>query len=702
MIFRNTSHISRCRIPVTVAALIMAAAAYGGESFRFVHATDTHQLAFPAEIAEINALAPQPDFIVITGDLVPAHGNDPDDFKAYVEHVKLFRAPVYLLPGNHDYSTRDAATHPPYGRPEPWPDGVQNYLQHVGQNQFAFEHKGWHFIALDSQMRFEDYREWLIGALAGAPEDGRIVVFQHKDPEAPLVELLAAHHVGALFHGHTHATRLIGQDGLKVFSTPPLTRPPLDTNPRGFRIVSVREDRIETRMHWSGVAAQLTLVSRGPGTLPREQADILVTCYDTSARFRRLEFQMDDGPWQAMEGAGGWLYRGRFRPAPGAPGKPRVLRVRAVGDQGPLAQLVSRSADLDLPSKPILWASYVGGKTGYSSPVVSGERVHIGLQDDDNGIDCGVVCLDALSGALLWKSAADSSVNGDVVLWTPASGEPVVCAVSVAGVAYGFDAGTGTERWRYESGNALHSWLYNGLAVADGVLYFGGSTITALDAETGWKRWSRVLGAGREWGAATRTPRVNSRWVYGGARLDGLHALNRSTGDVAWNSRLIGARFPSPFVSEERVFFAGGQNTLFALRAESGATEWQASLGKLWAPSSPFVRDNVLVVGLEDSGLGAFCAETGERLWLRRYSTKAGIGTFGFRPRAGLAVTSPVVDGRAVFIGSTDGGLYAFDLDTGAPLWSRDFGVPVLALPAFHNGRVYVATSDGVVYCLAN
>ncbi len=702
MKLRNLRYPSKCRLFVVAAALIMMAAAYGGETFRFVHATDTHQLAFPEEIAEINALEPQPDFIVITGDLVPAHGNDPDDFKAYVEHVKRFRAPVYLLPGNHDYSTRDADTRPPHGRPKPWPDGVQNYLQHVGPNQFTFEHKGWRFIALDSQMRFEDYREWLMAALAEAPEDGRIVVFQHKDPEAPLVELLAAHRVSALFHGHTHATRLIRKDGLKVFSTPPLTRPPLDTNSRGFRIVSLKADKLESRMRWSGISAQLSIVSPGLGVLPRDQGDILATWYDTSARGRRLEFQMDDGLWQAMECVGGWLYRGRFHQAPDMQVKPHVLRVRAVGDQGPLAERVSRSVDSDIPGNPILWASHAGGQTGHSSPVVSGGKVYIGVQDDDNGVNCGVVCFDALSGTRLWKATTDSSVNGSVVVWTPAFSEPMVFAVSVAGVAYGFDAETGTERWRHESGNALHSWLYNGPAVSDGILYFGGSTITTLDADTGREQWSTVLGAGREWGAATRSPQVNSRWVYGGARLDGLHALNRSTGETVWNSRLIGSRFPSPFVTEAKVFFAGGQNTLFALNADSGAPEWQASLGRLWAQSSPFVRDRVLVVGLEDAGLGAFCAETGAPLWVRRITMEPEIGTFGFRHRANLTVTSPIIHEQSVYIGLTDGGLYAFDLDTGEPLWSRDFGVPVLATPALHDNHVYVATCDGVVYCVEN
>jgi 3',5'-cyclic AMP phosphodiesterase CpdA len=51
-------------------------------------------------VSEINAMRPQPDGVLITGDLVEHPG--PDTYSHFKDLIEPLEMPVYLMPGNHD------------------------------------------------------------------------------------------------------------------------------------------------------------------------------------------------------------------------------------------------------------------------------------------------------------------------------------------------------------------------------------------------------------------------------------------------------------------------------------------------------------------------------------------------------------------------------------------------------------------------
>jgi len=64
-------------------------------------------------------------------------------------------------------------------------------------------------------------------------------------------------------------------------------------------------------------------------------------------------------------------------------------------------------------------------------------------------------------------------------------------------------------------------------------------------------------------------------------------------------------------------------------------------------------------------------------------------------------VFQPVIEGDAVFFGSSGNHkVYCLDAGTGAIRWTKITGGPVRLAPALVEGRVYVASDDGLVYCL--
>jgi outer membrane protein assembly factor BamB len=63
-------------------------------------------------------------------------------------------------------------------------------------------------------------------------------------------------------------------------------------------------------------------------------------------------------------------------------------------------------------------------------------------------------------------------------------------------------------------------------------------------------------------------------------------------------------------------------------------------------------------------------------------------------------ISSPLVVGDVVYVGSTDGSLYAVNRAGGTQRWKFDTKGPISSSPAFHNGTVYVLSTDGLVYAV--
>ena len=62
--------------------------------------------------------------------------------------------------------------------------------------------------------------------------------------------------------------------------------------------------------------------------------------------------------------------------------------------------------------------------------------------------------------------------------------------------------------------------------------------------------------------------------------------------------------------------------------------------------------------------------------------------------------STPAVVGDAVFVGSSDGHLYALDRPTGAERWRFDAGSPVNSSPAVAHGMVFVGDLGGVMHAV--
>jgi outer membrane protein assembly factor BamB len=186
---------------------------------------------------------------------------------------------------------------------------------------------------------------------------------------------------------------------------------------------------------------------------------------------------------------------------------------------------------------------------------------------------------------------------------------------------------------------------------------------------------------------------VLSRAGGGGGRVV---ALDGATGHIRWSRDLPSRAESSPMVDKGKVFFGSENGTVYALDAGTGAVVWTYHAAGA-VKASPTLVNGALYFGDYSGHVQAIGERRGRRIWLASSEGAIfGNGTF--------YSTAAVIYGR-VYLGNTDGRVYAYDAGTGKLDWAVQTGAYVYASPAVTNApgigpTIYVGSYDGTFYAL--
>jgi outer membrane protein assembly factor BamB len=222
--------------------------------------------------------------------------------------------------------------------------------------------------------------------------------------------------------------------------------------------------------------------------------------------------------------------------------------------------------------------------------------------------------------------------------------------------------------------------------------------ITAVDKWDGKILWSRSLGA-----ESASTPAVGGDTVYATVLSRAPHseegrivALNVADGAIRWARDLPSRSESSPLLDGGRLYFGSEDGTVYALEASDGRTVWTYHAAGA-VKASPTLANEMLYFGDYAGHVQAISERSGRRLWLAgSEGALFGSGTF--------YSTAAVVYGR-VYLGNTDGRIYAYDQRTGALDWAYQTGAYVYASPAVTNApglgpTIYLGSYDGHFYAI--
>lgn len=286
----------------------------------------------------------------------------------------------------------------------------------------------------------------------------------------------------------------------------------------------------------------------------------------------------------------------------------------------------------------LAWRVPVGG--GFSSPLVSGNRIYLHARDEEKEQEV-VSCLDLATGKTIWQQSYPVAFSknqyavkmGKGPHSTPVLHDGSLYTLGVTAILSSFDAATGALKWRKDYAQQIDtSKMFCGTSVSpviEGgavIVHIGddrGGRVAAFDAQTGKERW--------EWkgdgpGYASPLPvtldgvrqivTLTDKSVIGIAVADG-RLLWRVPYADEWNENIV-----TPVVYNGTLIVSGVRRGTMALRVKRSGAEW--TTGKIWETkdvamymSSP-VLDGHLLYGMSHLRKGQFfCldARTGQVLW---------------------------------------------------------------------------------------
>jgi outer membrane protein assembly factor BamB len=222
--------------------------------------------------------------------------------------------------------------------------------------------------------------------------------------------------------------------------------------------------------------------------------------------------------------------------------------------------------------------------------------------------------------------------------------------------------------------------------------------LAAIDRHNGHVLWARRLGV-----LSASSPAVDGKTVYVTVlqRQHNSHsglatAVNGATGRIEWSRALSSESESSPLLDHGTMYFGSQNGTVYALDAHNGNVVWTYHAAGA-VKASPTLKDGWLYFGDYSGQVQALDERTGRRMW-RSGSEGAPLGSGTFYS------TAAVMYGR-VFLGNTDGRVYAYDDYSGRLDWAYQTGAYVYSSPAIADApglgpTIYVGSYDGRFYAL--
>ncbi len=312
-----------------------------------------------------------------------------------------------------------------------------------------------------------------------------------------------------------------------------------------------------------------------------------------------------------------------------------------------------RTGSSNSDSKPplnLVWQHSTAGEAqaNFSSPLVAGPNGQKRVYFDVGNF---VYCVDAQTGAQVWKSIELASSLAAPVTFMSTEGGDMLLAATYGGRFYALRASDGAPIWAAEAGTAI------------------ANTAPTL----------------------VKTPRGDR--ILLGTGTGHIIAFSREGQlDTDWDIQLGNygsSPTASPVVSADgvRVFVAAQDSKLYAIEVANRKVYFALPLGAS-TRSTPMILNGVLVVTAGTRVL-AYKENIGASLW------QEDVKSTMIASPAGLLAA----DGTgSVFIGTSRGLFMALDLQTGRKKWESDLQTTITGTPLVLPNMVLVGTSNGMLF----
>lgn len=681
----------------------------------------------------------KPAFLIHTGDICYESGLN---MHAQVVNAQTMDCPVYYCIGNHDLVKGNY--------------GEELYESLYGPTWYSFDAGNIHYVVTPidhgdnpTDYTLKDVYNWLKNDLAHMKDNQALVLFNHdlftpsdtfvfKAGDEQVLDL-RPFRTKAQIYGHMHYNYVRNQNGIYTICTGTLDKGGIDHSPSAFREIKVDAgNSISTQLRYAFVEPQLTIVSpmkdqkiilTQDGKLP-----ISVNAYHSQAKTQQISYSVTiaENNQEIAKGSltavTDWNWSSSIPLPPDKSGKELKLTVTSQFNDGKqvtdsrlftcnpnfqpsvisgenwntLLQNAAHTgginnSNLHLPLQ-LLWTANAGNNIFMTSPLIAEGKVFIATTDDNVSLNSAVCAFDLASGKPVWKFPTVNSVKNTI-----AYEDGVVLAQDVACNLYALDATSGKLLWKHAIHLNSYPYLPEGLTAEKGIVYAGtGAGLSAYDLKTG-----RIIWTNKDWKqheGATTTLTIAGNVLVSGTQWGGLYANDIHTGKQLWalSDNGLRNRGSSPVYKDGKLWLLSSQS-LFTIEPETGKILSQKELSaNLDVTSTPLVTNQEIIFGTADRGIMALDKSSLFIKW--KAETRPSLvytAPYSTTPQAGVE-TSPVASNGTVYIGASDGYLYAIDPSTGILKEKYDLGAPIFSTVAVSGNQMVVCDFAGNVYCFTS
>ncbi|MCI0664573.1 MAG: PQQ-binding-like beta-propeller repeat protein [Acidobacteria bacterium] len=351
------------------------------------------------------------------------------------------------------------------------------------------------------------------------------------------------------------------------------------------------------------------------------------------------------------------------------------------------------SPEKNLPEKwspqgeNLLWKAPYGGRSG---PMVMNGRVFMFNSAGEGGtLQERVLCLDAETGKKLWEyrfNIYSTDVPPRRIAWSSPAGDPTTGNIYVFGATAELIAlsNDGKLLWDRSLTDEYGSWTTH-----------GGRTVSPIIE-----------------GDLVIVSTVTDGFADLSMRRHRYYAFDKRTGECIWIStpgeRPFDTTYSTPVVATidgtRMLIAAGGDGSAYGVKVNTGEPIWRYPMSKRGINPGVVLKGNIAYVShqeenLDTSLMGHLAAidATGKGL-INKESNKDKIKWAITNYQ--LGPSSPVIDSERLYQVDSGANLFAFDINTGAHLWTKNLGTIQKASPVFADGKLYVGTENGKFFIL--
>ena len=683
----------------------------------------------------------KPAFLIHTGDICYEPGLT---IHNQVINAQTMDCPVYYCIGNHDLVKGNY--------------GEELYESLYGPTWYSFDIGNVHYVVTpidhgDNPTNYtqRDVYNWLKNDLALMKKDQALILFNHdlftpsdsfafKADDDHILDF-RSFNTKAQLYGHMHYNYVRNQNGIYTICTGTLDKGGIDHSPSSFREIKVdANDNITTQLRYAFIEPQIAIVSpmnnqtTAACTITGDQLPVSVNTYHSQTKTSNVSYILSDSENNKEIAKGNltsrteWNWGGNIQMPANEMGKKLNLTVTSFFSNGKKAAATSQfiyqkdfklstisgedwntllqnaahsggvnNSQIKLPLQ-LQWTTNTGSNIFMCSPIIAGQKVFIATTDDNVSLNTFICAFDFNSGKLLWKFRTANSVKNTI-----AYEDGIVIAQDASCNLYALDAESGKLLWKQYINLDSYPYLTEGLTVDKGVVYAGiGAGLSAYNLKTGQTIWTNKDWKQRE--ASTTTLTIAGDVLVSGTQWGGLYGNDIHTGKQLWklSDDGLGNRGASPVYKNGKLWIISSKS-FFTIEPQTGKVLQQKELSaNLDVTSTPLITEQEIIFGTADRGVFALDQSTLFNKWKAETSPSlVYTAPYSTTPQAGVE-TSPVASQGIVYIGASDGYLYAIDQTTGIIKDKRHIGAPIFSTVAVSGNKMIVCDFAGNVYCFSS